>query len=51
MVVYMSEKREDLKKQAEILKKSREQAGLNRKRVFGVYGNCGTESQLCGQDV
>ena len=38
VVVYMSEKREDLKKQMEILKKSREQAGLNRKEFSEYMG-------------
>ena len=34
----MSEKREDLKKQVETLKKSREQAGLNRKEFSEYMG-------------
>ena len=38
VVVYMSEKREDLKKQVELLKKSREQAGLNRKEFSEYMG-------------
>ena len=42
----MSEKREDLKKQVEILKKSREQAGLNRKE-FSEY--MGIPDFICGR--
>ena len=38
MKVYMSEKRDDLKKQAEILKNSRERIGLNRKEFSEYMG-------------